>query len=82
MDICVCVCVRMVSFRLAYTATESTYGIIQHHQVFPTTQINSLLYFISILWDNLLIVVSTTKTCWWLAIRNKIHVTKEYSLVY
>jgi len=39
-------------------------------------------YIISILWDTLMIVLSTTKTCWWLEICNKIHFTKVHSLAY
>jgi len=65
----ICVCVRRVSFRLAYTTTES---------IIHTTK----WYVISILWDTLMIVASSTEICWWLAICNKIRVTKEYSLVY
>lgn len=38
-------------------------------------------YFISILWDTRTMVSSTTETCWWLSICNKIHFTKEHSLI-
>jgi len=33
-------------------------------------------------WDNLKMVASTTETCRWLSICNKIHFTKVHSLVY
>ena len=75
----VCVLEGLVSYWLILQ--QKVPMVYPHHQVVPIMQINSLLYFISILWDILMIVTSTTEICWWLAICNKIHVTKEYSLV-
>jgi len=41
-----------------------------------------VVQFVIILRDTLMMVASTTETCWWLSICNKINFTEAHSLVY